>query len=82
MNHRRFSYAAPENLPVGHWAMTTIVVVVRDIYLYYYYRYFISHSKISHGILPAMPTGCCVIMPSMVASSSKRPKPSIQNGEG
>ena len=57
--------------------MTTIVVVVRNIYLYDYH-YYSSHSGVSHGILPAISTGCCVIMPSTIAQASGQ----VLSGEG
>ena len=42
----------------GHWKVTTIVVVVIDIYLYDYY-YLTGHSEMAHGPLPSGPAASC-----------------------
>ena len=65
----------PRNLAVEHLEVTTIVVVVRDIYLYYYYYDYSSHFGVSYGILPARSTGCCVIMPSRADRERKAAGP-------
>ena len=43
----------------GHLEVTTIVVVVIDIYLYDYY-YLTCHSELPHGPLPSGPAASCI----------------------
>ena len=59
MKHRRLFFVRPlPNHAEGHLEVTTIVVVVIDIYLYdYYYRN--SHTEVSYGLLPARAVRYC-----------------------
>ena len=54
----------------GHLEVTTIVVVVIDIYLYNYY-YLNGHSEMVHGPLPSAPAASCATV--VVASRARGP---------
>ena len=46
----------------GHLEVTTIVVVVIDIYLYDYYYHLCGHSEMAHGPLPSGPAASCATL--------------------
>ena len=60
MLHRRlFCFRPRATHAEGHLEVTTIVVVVIDIYLYDYYYDLCGHSEIPHGPLPSGPAASC-----------------------